>query len=195
MQILMKLLRRQCKPRVVLFLVAAGLFVSTLLTLPLASMSLAKYTTTATVTASARVAKWDVKFVDTSVGLADKSVFYIGSSAGSKYIKVQNDSEVAAKVTVKARWDDNDSTTGPASGDWSDTYTTIVCTYPNYSSNVIAAGTSGRTANLLPGGYTEFLVTVTGTTPAASVGTVIAGATNTRDTYRVELYLEAEQID
>ena len=159
----------------------------------LASATLAKYFVSANVAASARVAKWDVKFTDaTTSNLKDTAIFYIGSSSGARRIRVLNDSEVAAKITVKAKWDGDDATTGAASGDWSDTYTTVA--YSATGSSGVISG-SGRTVSLEPKGYAEFTVTVTGTTPPASVGTTLGGAANTRDTYRVEFYLEAEQID
>jgi len=105
-----------------------ALVILCLVSTPMAYITMARYTASATVTASGRVATWDVKFITDPVS---GSTGYFGGTIVSanhprtgigyptqtttRTFRIRNDSEVAADVTIQLRYVTSDTSTASAS--------------------------------------------------------------------------------
>lgn len=166
----------------------------TVMTSSLLSGTLARYTAVGNGTASARVALWDVKSIAQPTNSINGTVFYTSTSSTTKkrYFRIENNSEVSAKITVKARYANN-ITGVPSAGYgaaitassplWS--YATIA-----YDSGQDVVSGSGTTAVVLPKGYAVFSVLNDTGTPGTSTSYY-----TDNDTYKVQVWYEAVQVD
>ena len=177
--------------------------------------AMAKYTASGAVSASAGVAKWDVRFGDVPAGVtgprANNTVCYIrpaGSNTkttgGPKYLYVYNYSDVSADVTMRLLYTSpSNSQTFPAA--------TATTTWPTTNGQFLVVGTPHSTAGVTgngttkatipPGGRAAFSITINGT-PLGDITTAsyytsgsISPANNQNETFYLKAYANAVQVD
>ncbi|MCL2301207.1 MAG: hypothetical protein FWC27_13780 [Firmicutes bacterium] len=177
---------------------------------------MAKYTASGTVSASARVAKWDVKFGGVPAGVTgprpDGTVAYIRPAGATnakttapspnttyRYFYVYNNSETAANITIRLLY------TSPRPNN-SYPSSTVTTTWPNGTPTYDSTRTtgyisgSGQSITVEAGGRAAFSLNINGV-PNGDITTTITGvpsgqgATGNNDTFYLRAFANAVQVD
>jgi len=178
--------------------VLALLCVLTAVSLSLASSTVAKYTASATVAASARVAKWDI-WLSEDIKDNTKSTAHLSGAhfttqnngPTTKTFKITNNSEVMAEVTIKLVYVDTDVSKGTVGVN--STQATVGAATQGVTS-ILATGTgvsqvtASEVYRLAPAAVATFTITMKNTTNPS-------GVTTTNCMRRYKVYFKAVQVD